>query len=100
MHPWKLLARELKHRGRTQKEFANLIEKNQVEVNYIINGKRNINADWALRLWIALGTSKEFWLNLQTTYDLREQEKNSVLMDLTKRISQRVVKLSPELARA
>lgn len=98
LHPWKLLERELRHRGRTQKEFADLIEKTQVEVNYIIKGKRNINADWALRIWTALGTSKEFWLNLQTTYELREQENNSVLKDLTTRISQRVIKLSPEAA--
>ena len=37
----------------------------------IINGKRAVTADTALRLGIYFGTSPEFWLSLQATYDLK-----------------------------
>ena len=40
-------------------------------MNDIVNGKRGITADTALRLSKALGTSPEVWLNLQQTYELR-----------------------------
>lgn len=36
----------------------------------IVNGKRGITADTALRLGRRLGTSAQFWMNLQTRYDL------------------------------
>ena len=41
-------------------------------VSGIINGKRTITADTALRLGIYFGTSPEFWLSLQASYDLKE----------------------------
>lgn len=45
-------------------------------VTSILNGKRSITADTALRLARFFGTSPEFWLNLQSSYDLKitEQE--------------------------
>jgi antitoxin HigA-1 len=39
-------------------------------VSLIVNGKRSITADTALRLGLYFGTSPELWLNLQNTYDL------------------------------
>jgi len=43
-------------------------------VNEIVLMRRGISADVALRLAIALDTSAQFWLNLQTAYDLRTAE--------------------------
>ena len=40
------------------------------KINDIVCGKRGITADTALRLLIALGTSAEFWMGLQSDYDL------------------------------
>jgi len=40
-------------------------------ISTIVNGKRSITADTALRLGAYLGVSPELWLNLQTDYDLR-----------------------------
>lgn len=40
-------------------------------ISEIINGKRAITADTALRLALYFGTGPELWLNLQTDYDLR-----------------------------
>lgn len=40
----------------------------------ILNGKRGITADTALRLARRLGTSAQFWMNLQSRYDLTVAE--------------------------
>jgi addiction module HigA family antidote len=49
-------------------------------ISLIVAEERSITADTALRLARALGTSPEFWLNLQMTYELRlaEQDKDTV----------------------
>ena len=39
-------------------------------LNELVRGKRGVTAETALRLSVLLGTSPEFWLNLQMTYDL------------------------------
>ena len=44
-------------------------------LNEIVRGKRSITADTALRLARCFGTSAEFWLNLQSLYDLRMAER-------------------------
>lgn len=80
-HPWEFLAKELQYRWRTQKYFAELIEKTPEEINYLIAGKRNFTMDIALRVWYALWTSYEVWLWLQNDYDaylLKHSEKQSV----------------------
>ena len=49
----------------------------QTRISEILSGKRSITADTALRLSRYFGNSAQFWLNLQTAYDLRlAQEKN------------------------
>jgi len=50
----------------------------QTRISEILSEKRSITADTALRLSRYFGNSAQFWLNLQTQYDLRQaQEKNS-----------------------
>ena len=82
-HPWELLAKELKYRKRSQKYFAELIEKTPEEVNYIITWKRGINTDWAIRLSRALWTSEEIRLNMHNKYDIfqLEHSEKSVIFD-------------------
>lgn len=46
-------------------------------ITAILNGQRGITADTALRLARYLGTTAEFWLNLQKTYELRVAEVES-----------------------
>ena len=84
-HPWEHIAEELETRGWTQKYFAQLIKKSPQEVNHIISGRRNLDADWAYRLSAAFGTSAQVWLNLQAKYDLAvlEEDKEEIkLFDL------------------
>lgn len=48
-------------------------------ISTIVNGKRSITADTALRLAVYFGVSPELWLNLQTDYDLRIARRNTTL---------------------
>ncbi|HEX4583083.1 MAG TPA: HigA family addiction module antitoxin [Acidobacteriaceae bacterium] len=43
-------------------------------ISDIVNGRRGITADTALRLSVFFGTTPEFWINLQTTYDLSKEQ--------------------------
>ena len=61
----------LKPLGISQNVLARALAINPGRVNDIIRGRRGISADTALRLAAYLGTSAEFWLNLQTRYDLK-----------------------------
>ena len=70
VHPWEILKEFIDWLWVSQRSFAGLIGKKQAEVSYIINGVRNINADWAIRLSIAFKNSPEFWLGMQYDYDL------------------------------
>lgn len=56
--------------GITQNKLAVSIGVPPRRINEIVHGKRRISADTALRLAKYFGTSAEFWLNLQTHYDL------------------------------
>jgi addiction module HigA family antidote len=54
-------------------------------VSEIVNGKRAITADTALRLQRYFGVEAQFWLNLQTEYDLRMM-KRKIWPDIERRI--------------
>jgi addiction module HigA family antidote len=49
----------------------------QTRISEILSGKRSITADTALRLSRYFGNSPQFWLNLQTHYDLRQAQENN-----------------------
>lgn len=68
--PGKLLREELKERKITQKDFANTLGMQQSHLNEILQGKRRISAQMAVKLEREFGASAEFWLNLQVRYDL------------------------------
>lgn len=68
--PGEFLADELEARGWTQSEFAEIIRRPTKVVNEIIAGKKAITPDTARGLSAALGTSPNYWMNLQTAYDL------------------------------
>jgi addiction module HigA family antidote len=90
IHPGEILAQELEERWRSQKYFAELIWKTPQEVSHIITWKRNINADWAVRLSRALWTSESIWLNMQNRYDiflLEHSEKNVIFDRIKERAS-------------
>ncbi len=56
--------------GLSQYRVAKEIHVSPRRINEIIKGKRSITADTALRLARYFGTTAQFWLNMQTSYDL------------------------------
>jgi len=71
IHPGEILLEEfLKPLGVSQNQLARAMRVPTDRINAIVHGRRRISADTALRLAKALGTSPEFWLNLQVHYDL------------------------------
>jgi len=70
IHPGEILADELAEIGLSATALARLIEVPANRVSQILAGKRAISADTALRLGQYFGTSADFWMNLQKTYEL------------------------------
>jgi addiction module HigA family antidote len=62
----------LKPMGITQTEFAKRIGVTYARLNEIVNGKRGVSVDTALRLSKAFGTTSDLWLNIQRMTDLYE----------------------------
>lgn len=73
-HPGEFLRDELEARGWTQTEFAEIIGRTPRVVNEIIAGKRGISPGTAKVIGAALGTSPQFWMNLDTAYQLAHEE--------------------------
>ncbi|HYM78127.1 MAG TPA: HigA family addiction module antitoxin [Candidatus Dormibacteraeota bacterium] len=71
IHPGEHLAEELKALDMSAAELARQLDVPTNRVTQILNGTRAISGDTALRLAHFFGTSAEFWLNLQSLYDLR-----------------------------
>ncbi|HTP87980.1 MAG TPA: HigA family addiction module antitoxin [Bryobacteraceae bacterium] len=71
IHPGEHLAEELRELGVSASELARRLDVPANRITGILNGQRAITGDTALRLAHYFGTSAEFWLNLQSLYDLR-----------------------------
>ena len=71
IHPGEHLAEELEVLDMSAAELARKIDVPTNRVTQILNGTRAITGDTALRLAHFFGTSAQFWLNLQSLYDLR-----------------------------
>ena len=77
VHPGGILKDELAELGVTPTEFARQIDVPPNRVSQIINGKRSITGDTALRLGHWFGVEPEFWLNLQAHFELACAEEES-----------------------
>ena len=71
IHPGEHLAEQLKALNLSASELARRLAVPTNRVTAILNGQRAITGDTALRLGHFFGNSPQFWLNLQTLYDLR-----------------------------
>ena len=71
IHPGEHLAEELKELNMSAASLARQLRVPTNRITQILNGRRDITADTALRLAHFFGTSAEFWINLQSLYDLR-----------------------------
>lgn len=80
IHPGEILLEDfLKPMEISINKLAREIDVPPGRISTIVNGKRSITADTALRLAAYFGTSPELWLNLQADYDLRLARRNTEL---------------------
>ena len=70
VHPGEILEDELQEHGVSPAAFARQIEVPANRVSQILAGKRSVTGDTALRLGHWFGVEPQFWLNLQSQYDL------------------------------
>lgn len=77
VHPGDILKDELKELDILPTEFARQIEVEPNRISQLINHKRNMSPDTALRLGHWFGTGPQFWMNLQTQFDLLQAEKET-----------------------
>jgi addiction module HigA family antidote len=71
IHPGEHLAEELRELSMSAAELARKLDVPTNRVTGILNGQRSVTGDTALRLAHFFGTTAEFWLNLQSLYELR-----------------------------
>ena len=77
IHPGEHLAEELRELGMSAAELARKLNVPTNRITEILNGQRAITGDTALRLGHFFGMSAEFWLNLQSLYELRVAQKKA-----------------------
>jgi len=77
IHPGEQLGEELRALGMSAAELVRKIRVPTNRVTQILNGTRGITGDTALRLAHFFGTSGQFWLNLQSLYDLRRAQERA-----------------------
>jgi addiction module HigA family antidote len=77
VHPGEHLAEELEELGLSASELARRLDVPPNRITSILKGQRAITGDTALRLGHFFGASPQFWLNLQSLYDLRLAEQKA-----------------------
>ena len=74
IHPGEYLAEILDDLGMSQAEFARRIGVSAMRLSHVVRGSRPVTAELALLFGRALGQSPQYWMNLQTTFDLKVAE--------------------------
>jgi addiction module HigA family antidote len=87
IHPGEILSDELEEIGLSAKKLADVIQVPPNRLYQLLAGKRNITADTALRLSQYFGTSADFWMNLQSSFelDLARQQHGKEIQRIPKR---------------
>jgi antitoxin HigA-1 len=76
VHPGRILRRELEARGLSANRLALALRLPSGRITDILNGRRGISAESALRLGRYFGNSAQFWMNLQTAFELAVAERD------------------------
>ena len=74
IHPGEFLSEILAELKISQAEFARAIGVSPMRISHVIKGKRPVTAELALLFGRALDQSPQYWLNLQSAYDLKMAE--------------------------
>ena len=76
IHPGRILKREIVSRNLSANRLALALRVPSGRITQILNGKRGISAETALRLAHYFGNNAQFWLNLQSRFDLAVAEQD------------------------
>ena len=88
IHPGEFLVEILGELGISQAEFARTIGESPMRVSHVVRGTRPVTAELALLFGKAFGQTPEYWLNLQTAYDLETARKaNARRLDSVRRVA-------------
>lgn len=74
IHPGEFLAETLDELDLSQAEFARAVGVSPMRISHVIKGTRPVTAELALLFGRAFGQTPEYWLNLQSAYDLKIAE--------------------------
>jgi addiction module HigA family antidote len=74
IHPGEFLAEILDESSLSQAQFARMIGVSPMRVSHVLKGTRPVTAELALLFGRAFGQSPQYWLNLQSAYDLRRAQ--------------------------
>jgi len=94
IHPGEVLKEELAEINMSANAFAQALHVPANRITAILSGSRSITADTALRISFFFGTTPEFWLNLQTSYDLKVARES-----VGKKVKQEVRSFIPTMPR-
>ena len=93
IHPGEMLKDELQARGMSQKKFASIIGMPYTAFNEIVNGKRPITTDTALKVEAATGIAATMWIGLQADYNMQTARHDSKLSTILENIRKAVAVL-------
>jgi len=82
IHPGKILLEDLKDEGISINGLAQAIRVPANRISLIVNEKRGITADTAMRLARYFGTSAQYWLNIQNRFDLESLDAQAIERDV------------------
>ncbi len=86
IHPGEMLKDELEARDLSQRKFAEIIDCSYSVLNEILNGKRPISTEYALKIEAATGIKAHIWLNLQGDYNLQKAKSDNKLTSILEKI--------------
>jgi len=81
IHPGEVLLMEIEARQLKKSEFATQLNIQPSQLSELLHQKRHVNAPMAIKLETLLGIDAEFWMRLQTTYDITVERKRLELVD-------------------
>lgn len=85
IHPGEFLKELLEELQLSQTGLADALGISAMRVSHVLRGQRPVNAELALRLGRVMGQTPQYWLNLQTTYDLKIAQRDNQASLLTLR---------------
>ena len=93
IHPGEILKDELEARGLSQRKFAQMIGVSYSVFNEVVNGKRPVTTEYALKIEAATGIPAHVWVNMQSAYNMQTARRNSKLAAVLENIRKAVAVL-------